>query len=582
MISIPKKRYQEAIDLVNTSYRSALEFQRPLFLNFNEYYQIYRSVREESKQNYAGRAKLFIPYVFSTIETIVPRLVGEKPKVEAVPREPTDIQGAKVNSQILDYQWDILKMKEKLKMWTRQALIYGVGIIKLSWEFKQKGSNYIDKPCAELVDLFDYFIDPNATTIDNARYSIQRAERDLAVLKANSNYVIPTTLESTVKQDEYKVMRDSILGLTKPKEKQNKNVEVLEYWGLFDIDGKGTEEECLLVVANQTTLIRCEKNPYEHKQKPFIHLNDVQVPFTVWSIGEIEQLKSLAYELNDVRNQRMDNVTLILNRMWKVNKNADVDEEDLVSQAGQIVHTDDMNGIEPLTTPDVTSSAYNEETMIKQDMQLVSGVSDYSRGMGSSSNKTLANSTATGIMLLQEAGNARFKYKLDNIEDALVRFGKQLLALNQQFMDTETKIRISGVNGTMWVDVNPDNIQGEYDIKIEAGSTQPMNKSIRRAEARELLQAVLPLAPSAPMLGLDLKYFIKYLLQTYDLTNIEEAFPPQAGLQIPGGLPPGADQSNFNVPGVPQVGGMEPAKTTSNSQNPLGGATVAQAGGFIR
>ena len=34
-------------------------------------------------------------------------------------------------------------------------------------------------------------------------------------------------------------------------------------------------------------------------------------------LGEIEPIEYLQYELNDTRNQRMDNVNLIINRMWK-------------------------------------------------------------------------------------------------------------------------------------------------------------------------------------------------------------------------------------------------------------------------
>lgn len=549
-INIKKNKQVEAVEFVKSKYKASLEFQRPYFTKFNEYYQMYRAVREDGKQNYAGRAKLYIPYVFATIETIIPRLIGAKPKIQAVPREYNDIDNAKANTSLFDYQWDKLGMKEKLKLWVKQTLIYGNGVVKLFWDFRGDEESIIkDEPAVELVDLFDFYIDPNATTIDDAAYVIQRAERDIAELENNANYTVPKNLVAAVNEDQYKVQRDAILGLTKPRDRDAKKVEILEYWGKYDIDGKG-EKECLLVVANQQYLIRAEANPYAHQQKPFISMLDIQIPHSFWGIGEVEQLKSLQYELNDIRNQRMDNVTLILNRMWKVGKNADVDEEDLVSQAGQTVHVGDMNGLEIIETPDVTASAYNEESLVKSDMQLVSGVNDYTRGGGESSGRggaAAVNETATGIMLMQEAGNARFKYKLDNIEDALVRFGKQLLALNQQFLDTTRQIRIIGTQGAQWIDLQPDNIQGEFDVTVEAGSTQPMNKTVRRAEARELLQSVMPFAE----FGIDVKYFIKYLLQTYDLTDIDQAFSKQAinpmsGLpqETTGGIQPGITASN--------------------------------------
>ena len=569
-IRLSKTRQQEAIELVKKRYASALNFQRPLFVRFNEYYRMYRAIRDDTKHNYAGRAKLFIPYIFATIETIIPRLIGSKPTINAVPREPSDIENADINSSLFHYNWDIMNMKRKIKIWVKQALIYGTSIAKIYWQFEE---DKYDQPNVDILDVFDFFVDPDATNMEDAQYVIQRAERNYDYLAKNDNYKLPKELAFKIQQDEYKVQRDAILGLSKPNDKDSKKVEILEYWGNFDINGDGINEECLLVIADKEYLIRAELNPYEHGKKPFIRLVDIEIPSSFWGIGEVEQLSSLQYELNDVRNQRMDNVTLILNRMWKVDKNADVDEQDLISQAGQIIHTGRMDGIEPLITPDVTTSAYNEETLIKADIQLVSGVTDYTQGQGNKSmagGGGLANNTATGIMLLQEAGNQRFKYKLDNIEDALIDLGEQLLALNQQFLDKEMKLRIVGEGRTRWIEMNPDNLKGNFDIAVEAGSTQPMNKSVRRAEARELLQAVIPFA----QLGIDIKYFIKYLLKTYELTDIDQAFPQEIAQQggvmggqaagLPAGVPPA---NNIANPGAAAIAGLAGSQGVNQQAN---------------
>lgn len=533
-IDIKKKDRQAAVERVKQAYNDSLTFLRPKFLKYNEYYRIYRALRDEGKQNYAGRAKLFIPYVFSTIETIIPRLIGNKPTIEAIPREPSDILRAKANSSLFAYEWDMMDMKKLLKSWVKQTLIYGTGIIKLYWEYDEE--NEVDKPCADLVDLFDFYYDPNAVSIKDAAYVVHRSERSLYELKNNENYEVPSGLEAVVKQDEYKVQRDAILGLTKPNDRDSKKVEVLEYWGEYDL-GNGPEE-CLIVVANKEFLLRAEPNPYLHKQKPFIKMLDVEDPHSFEGIGEVEQLASLQYELNDIRNQRMDNVTLILNRMWKVVKTGDVDEEDLVSQAGQIVHVGDPNALQVIETPDVTASSYNEESLVKQDMQYVSGVSDYVAGNNPSANQEggtgSLNRTATGIMLMQEAGNARFKYKLDNIEDSLKDFGEQLLALNQQFVNKDLLLRVTNIDGSEWLEIPQNEIKGQFDIQVEGGSTQPMNKSIRRAEARELLQTLTPLAQSG--LPINLQFYVDYLTKTYDLPDAEKAEASAvapAGSQIP-------------------------------------------------
>ena len=88
----------------------------------------------------------------------MPRLVGSKPKIEVVPREPKDLNNAKAVTEVIDWVWDILKMKKILKHWVRQGLTYGSGFMKLTWDFRTQGDEVIsDKPKAELVDIFAMF-----------------------------------------------------------------------------------------------------------------------------------------------------------------------------------------------------------------------------------------------------------------------------------------------------------------------------------------------------------------------------------------------------------------------------------------
>lgn len=531
-MKLKKKLHQELADRISTKYNESLNFQKTYFDNFNEYYQIYRGVRNSAKQNYKGRANLFVPAIFTSIESTVPLLVGSKPNIEAIPVEPGDNENALAIGKLLSYQWEQMNMKVKVKSWVKQALIYGTGILKLTWSFKGEFGNVIqDKPEAELVDLFDFFFDTKGTNAEDAEWFIHRTYRNLEDLKDNDNYDIPKELQVEVTADEYKTQRDAIMGLSRQEASDNKKVELWEYWGKYDLNGDGLDEDCLIVIANRKYIIRAIENPYDHKKKPFIILKDTDIPFEFLGMGEVEPLKSLQYELNDVRNQRMDNVTLILNRMWLVDKGADVDEEDLVSQAGGVIHTGNMNGIKDLTTPDVTQSAYNEENIIKQDIKDTSGVTDVAKGSTTNSGSLRS---AQAINMLMEAANGRFKYKLDNLEDSLKEFGRQLIALNQQFVTEPMVIRITGEMGTAWKQLNPNEIQGKFDIDVAAGSTQPMSKSIRRAEARELLATVAPFA----MNGINLTFFIKYLLQTYDLGNTNEAFAqqPPAGMGLAQGL----------------------------------------------
>ena len=542
-MALKKVLSNKLLEVVLDQHKTAENFQRPYYQKFAEYYSLYRGVFDSSRQNYTGRANLFVPYIFSTIETVHPRITASKPKILVLPREQSDYPKADAVGAMLDYRWQTMDMQEKLKMVVKQMLIYGVGVLKLYWDFKgERDDVERDEPCADIVDLYDFFLDPNAHCIEDASYVVHKSIRTLEYIKNAGIYENLQKLkdEEIQQTSEYKTERDSTLGLSRPKKK---GIELLEYWGKADL-GDG-EQEAVITVANKTTVIRAVPNPYNHQKKPFISFHDNPMPLEFWSLGEVEPLRSLQYELNDVRNQRMDNVTSILHKMWKVSNNADVDESELVWRPGGVVHVNDMTGVEPLEVTDVTGSSYNEETLIKGDIQQTSGISDYTAGQGNQS-KALANDTATGIALLQEAGSVRLKTKLENVENGIKKFGEMLLSLEQQYTDQALVIRVVGDRGNVWREIKPEELRGKFDLRVESGSTQPMNKQIQRAEARELLNTIVPFA----QLGVNIGYFIRHLISTYDLPNPDEAFSQQGQPSLLGAAGTPADTGGIAIPGV--------------------------------
>jgi len=462
--SLPKK-----VQLVVDRFKIAENWRRPLQDDWNRYYKLYRSQSEENDDPW--RSNLFIPYAFSTIETILPRLVTNRPKFEFVPRGPEDKDRAKMVNELMSYQWDVMGMDLTLVKWVKECLIYGTAILKVPWVMEKD----FDGPRPEVVDIFDFFIDPRATSIKNAKYVIHRTIRTMKYLKDMESlgiYKNINKVEGGKKVEDMKAERYANIGLSVPAEDKEANeVEILEYW----------TDDRIITVADRRVIIRDEKNPY-NAGKPFIAIVDHIVPHEFYGIGEIEQIESLQYELNDWRNHRMDSKTLTLNPMWWVPPGADLD--DFVAEPGAL-----FSGPEPPKPINVRTdklSDYREEEIIKGDIQTTTGVSDYSRGVESAPG--ISNETATGISLIQEAANMRFRMKVMLIEEMGIKeLGLMLLKHNQQFLTEDKVIRVVGDLGYEWKTITPDDIKGEYDIIVEAGSTQPMNEMMRRKKALDML-----------------------------------------------------------------------------------------------
>lgn len=515
----------------------SLTWRHPFKEKWDRFYSMYRS--ELTQTAYPWQSNVWVPYSFSTIETLAPRMIANRPQIDIMPREAADEEYAELQASLIDFQWEAMGADDLLQDIVKGALIYGTSIIKVFWkkeeakvtkkemvdeDFPELGTVDVEKdellfdgPQIELVDLMDFFWDPRATDMDNARWVAHRMYRTyehLEELQKQGVYKNVKLLEDTaaVLEDDEKSARRGTLGIAMPSEledmERGKNlVEIIEYW----------EDDRVVTVANREVVIRDEPNPYRHGKKPFVRLVDQSIQHEFLGMGELEPIETLQYELNDRRNQRMDNVTLVLNRMWKVKNGANVDEDELVSDAGGVVHTDDMNGIEPLQMPDVTASSYQEETLIKADIQQTTGVSDFTRGVGSDA---LANDTATGISLIQEAGNSRFRLKIRNLESAIEKIGRMMVSLNEQFVEEEKVIRILGDEGFEWKTIRPEDLKGNFDVVVQSGSTLPSNEAVERKQTMEMFQLF---AGDPEVNQVELK---RRVLETFGVKNIDKLLVP--------------------------------------------------------
>ena len=71
---------------------------------FNKADELFRSYLDENTWPYDSL--IFLPRIFTALFEKTSRLIGNKPKGRLVPRENGDVLGAKINNELLSYQWD--------------------------------------------------------------------------------------------------------------------------------------------------------------------------------------------------------------------------------------------------------------------------------------------------------------------------------------------------------------------------------------------------------------------------------------------------------------------------------------------
>jgi hypothetical protein len=212
----------------------------------------------------------------------------------------------------------------------------------------------------------------------------------------------------------------------------------------------------------------------------------------------------------------------------------------------------------PMPQTPLSADIYNFSAIIEEDINTVSGVSEYARGQMPEIRRT-----ATEASIIADAGNSRVAEKLAIVEMSIAQVARRVVQVMQQFMTGEemARVAIAGPQD-MFITYTRDDIVGEFDFSVEAGSTQPINDTVRRRQAVELMQAL------APFVGVvvDPGALVRYVLQNSFGVKDPDKFMMQQPVQqegpqgpegpegAPQGMPPGGIPA-----GIPAGGGNAPS-----------------------
>lgn len=506
--------------------------------HWEDWYKLYRSYRNKSE--YPLKSNIFVPYTYALVEGVVPKMLGvifnTKPIVSVAVREGGDRDMAILLERLLDYLFDEegLELYFKLQTFFKEAALYGTSFAMIRPKFKSDEKMSFDYLDVEPIDLFNVYPDQRALSLSEMKYVILRKFVDLDELQIKADqgiykktYVdkLEHYVENIMTVDEKKKDRLSSIGRLHDYgiDPDRKIIEILEYY----------DRDEVIVVGGRKVPLKRAKNPYGIL--PFIMCKYSPVPHELYGIGIPEMIETLQEELNTTRNQRMDNVNLVINRMWKASKIADIDYDNLISYPGNVIQCGDINGLEPLETPDVTQSAYREEEVIKKDIELATSEYEYSRGAPPTQRET-----ATGIIRLQQAANARFDSIVKGIEFGTVRRMAKIFiwmayifvppTLFAQIVGTEDFVRLKG---RRFYEQDPNDILRCYNFQPLGSSTT----AVKELRAQQIMQA-FEMFNGDPFI--DQVELRRMALNSLDMKNVPKLLkeqpeqpPPQPGMAGP-------------------------------------------------
>jgi len=446
---------KEIVEKWNKRFKKSKDFITPYREKWLRMYKLYRAYRDESK--YAYQTNLLPPIAFEVVETVKPRLSAAKINVRIIPREKNDINSESLNAwdDLIKYDFDVTTFSDTKIDWINSTLQFGDGILGLVWKNSKDEKNDGD-PFMWVQDLWLFFPDPEATDLQkDSRYEIilsyktkselekEESERGESKIYLNLENVSDKMITDDPRKERYSINTKKMGQIatgkagegteTDDKMADVKKLELLQIWD--------HEYDRLIVIANQTELIRYEDNPYKpiNKGRIFIQLSDHSVLWDLWSIGHIEPIETTINELADSRNQAMDDIVFTLDPIRKVRKDSHIKADDIVYAPGAVWELKRADDVVTERPPEVSREWIAKDEILRKEIQSSLAISEYAMGMPQGKQEAMGK-----VQLLLMQTNIRFSVLVRQLETAITKLVNNLIELNQEFLTEEKSYRLVG------------------------------------------------------------------------------------------------------------------------------------------
>lgn len=251
---------------------------------------------------------------------------------------------------------------------------------------------------------------------------------------------------------------------------KNDQEKQLELWECWDY-----EEDQLIVIANGEVVIRDDENPYldVNNGHIFVDLPDMSLLWEFWATGHVEPVESTIMEIADLRNQRMDDVVLMLDPVVKIRKDTGITKNDIIFSPGAVWELRKMDDVVIERPPDISLMGVNEDKLLRDEISRTLALGEYLQGLPQSSSEPLGK-----VAMLLGQSNLRLSMNAQNISNALTTVANILIQLNREFIGEDKLYRIVG-NIVDFKEFKSEDKKIQVDAVVEVEPVIPPDKQAR-------------------------------------------------------------------------------------------------------
>lgn len=364
--------------------------------------------------------KVVINKIWTIVRGVRNYVLRNRPKAEVSPADTNEVnisQSVKLN-KYLDYIHDGLHLRRKLKETVVHGLVSSVGIWQILWNpTLDEGEGNIE---VNVIDPFDFYIDPKAKTIGKAQYVILAVKQNISDLEQNPDY--DQSVVKTIKPDNedytssFKTMLEKMNSQTTTSNRENGEVLVKEFW--YKKEGKIYKA---VVINDNYSQPLCDIET-DYKELPFkVFSADVQ-PLSFYGFGWVKFLIPLQKALNETVQSQLDYNRLMNKGKYIIPKNTKVSV--INSEHGQFLKTDKSTMINQLAIAPMANQINVTESNLNSYAEDIGALQEATRGRmptGARSGKALE---------ILQIGDANTMSELvENLEDFLESVYENILSI---------------------------------------------------------------------------------------------------------------------------------------------------------
>lgn len=474
--------------------------------------------------------------VYAFVQTSLANLFNKDPYITVNPQKTSSIKGAAILEVVCNYYKRLLRTKEEFELELMDCLLAGHAWHKTGIKVETIGTGVDTKIKSE-----SFY--SNRVPFKDIVFNIGSQRPPLDCRWIAQKIVLPT-------DEVKKKYGDRAIGvpggphpsLNEDELKTASYKSDLNFTTLWEYHDIFTRKVCVLAEGFDRYLSPEKDWPDYVNEFPFRMLWWNYNPKSAFPIPDIkpfepqilEEIKFLGMALNHIkRNSRQllaKKGTVSKTEMDKLEKGID----------GSIIEVktsgNPAEAVQPLAYAPMPVETFTILNRLQEIINKVGGQPSTDQG---APQRTISR-TEDELIMIKEGSKTRTTRKLNRFEDHIESTFKDLIGYMQANFDMEQVVRITGETPqeivqalgqnfdpiTKTIKFSKEDIQGQFDVDVQAGSTLPLDKETRMSLLSLIFDKATRLAalPSIPPF---MQVLIKEMLKDYGIKSLEEAFDLQ-------------------------------------------------------